>query len=238
MAENKMDLRKVAIIAGCVSAVFSLTAFIAALFTKNGGICVSMWFASMLCIGLYFCLARPYFSTGAYKLDKADNLLYLIFGAALVALLFRQFSVLPIVLMALSAVACYIVVFADKKLEPKEYTLALVGLAAAIYAVFGILNFGGSAFGFLGRVLVSAALVLSAIFLVNDHLSDKDKDLIKEKVKEAGDKAKEVADNVSEKAKEVADTVADKAKEMAEDVKDAVKRGGGDAPETPEPPQE
>lgn len=227
MAENKMDLRKVAIIAGCVSAVFSLTAFIAALFTKNGGICVSMWFASMLCIGLYFCLARPYFSTGAYKLDKADNLLYLIFGAALVALLFRQFSVLPIVLMALSAVACYIVVFADKKLEPKEYTLALVGLAAAIYAVFGILNFGGSAFGFLGRVLVSAALVLSAIFLVNDHLSDEDKDLIKEKVKEAGDKAKEVADNVSEKAKE-----------MAEDVKDAVKRGGGDTPETPETPQE
>ena len=227
MAENKMDLRKVAIIAGCVSAVFSLTAFIAALFTKNGGICVSMWFASMLCIGLYFCLARPYFSTGAYKLDKADNLLYLIFGAALVALLFRQFSVLPIVLMALSAVACYIVVFADKKLEPKEYTLALVGLAAAIYAVFGILNFGGSAFGFLGRVLVSAALVLSAIFLVNDHLSDNDREIIKEKVKEAGDKAKEVADNVSEKAKE-----------MAEDVKDAVKRGGGDAPETPEPPQE
>ena len=70
-----------------------------------------------------------------------------------------------------------------------------------------------------------------------DYLLDY-KDLIKEKVKEAGDKAKEVADNVSEKAKEVADTVADKAKEMAEDVKDAVKRGGGDAPETPEPPQE
>lgn len=227
MAENKMDLRKVAIIAGCVSAVFSLIAFIAALFTRNGGICLTMWFVSMLCIGLYFCLARPYFSTGSYKLEKADNLLYLIFGAALVALLFRQFTLLPIVLMALSAVACYIVVFADKKLEPKEYTLALVGIAAAIYVVFGILNFGGSAFGFLGRLLVSAALVLSAIFLVNDHLSDKDKELIKEKVKDVGDKAKEVADNV-----------ADKAKEMAEDVKDAVKRGGGDAPETPENPQE
>ena len=104
--------------------------------------------------------------------------------------------------------------------------------------VFGILNLGGSAFGFLGRLLVSAALVLSAIFLVNDHLSDKEKDLIKEKVKDVGDKAKEVADNVTEKAKEVADNVADKAKEMAEDEKDAVKRGGGDAPETPDNPQE
>lgn len=223
MAENKMDLRKVAIIAGCVSAVFSLIAFIAALFTKNGGICVSMWFVSVLCIGLYFCLARPYFATGSYRLEKADNLLYWIFGAALVALLFRQFTWLPIVLMALSAVACYIVVFADKKLEPKEYTLALVGLAAAIYAVFGILNFGGAGFGFLGRVLVSAALVVSAIFLVNDHLSEKDIDMVKGTVKD-----------VTDKAKEVAGTVADKAKEMVDDVKDAVKRGGGETPENPE----
>ncbi|MBQ1618221.1 MAG: hypothetical protein II095_01660 [Bacteroidales bacterium] len=202
MSESRIDLKKVAIIAGCASAVFSLIAFCSALFIRGGGKCVPMWFLSTLCIGLYFCVARPYSATGSYKLQKADNLLYWIFGAALLALLFRQSSWLAIILMILSAIACYIVVFADKKLEPKEYTLALVGAAAAIYAVFGILDaVGAGVFGFFARVLVSAALVLSAIFLVNDHLSEKEKELIKDKAQLVTDKAKELVGEVKDSVK-------------------------------------
>ena len=224
MATSKLDLKKVAVIAGCVSAVFSLAAFCAALFFK-GKSCETLWFLSTLCIGLYFCVARPYFATGTYKLEKADNLLYWVFGAALVALLFSKSPWLSIILMALSAIACYIIVFADKKLEPKEYTLALVGLAACIYALFGILQaVGAGVFGFFANVLVSAALVLAAIFLVNDHLSEKDKEFIKEKTQD-----------VTEKAKEVANEVAENAKGIVKDVKDAVRKDDAPKNEAPKP---
>ncbi len=206
MAQTKLDLKKSALIAGCVSALFALAAFCVALFGKRH--ITGLWFIALLCNGLYFCLARPYFATGEYKLQKTDNLLYWIFGAALLALVFPQSSWLAIILMALSAISCYIVVYADKVLEPKEYALALVGLAAAIYAVFGLLDAisspaGSGFFAWLYRVLVSACLVGSAIFIVNDHLTDTDKNNIK-------DKAREVVSEVKDNAEELAEKISGK----------------------------
>jgi len=264
MSEKKTSIKTVAMLTGCIAAILALVAFLVSfgIGSKLGGLsCVpKLWFWSALVTGLYFCVLRPYFGKKSLALDKEDNLLYFIFGGFLLALLFhlsfvkglvvlnphKILMVLSMALMWLAAVACLKYVWADKKLEFKEYALAAIGVAALLYAVLGLIAYCKVKTGFFGGIssiyssvkvlkftyiLISLALIAAACFLIQDNYDPEEIEAAKQAAVEAGEKAKVAAVAAGEKAKEKAAETKEKIAEKSADAKEKWAEKSADAKE-------
>jgi len=251
MSENKTSIKTVAMLTGCIAAFLALVAFLVSFGIGGklrGLVCVpKLWFWSALVTGLYFCVLRPYFGKKSLALDKEDNLLYFIFGGFLLSLIFhiafikglvdlhphKILMVLSMALMWLAAVACLKYVWADKKIESKEYALTALGLAALLYAVLGLVAYCKVKTGFFGGlssiyasvkvlkfmyILISFALIAAAYFLIQDNYDPQEVEAAKQAAIEAGQKAKLAAAAAADK---VADKVADTKEKLADKADDA-----------------
>jgi len=265
MSEKKTSIKTVAVIAGGIAAILALVALIVSFAihkthsdfgafewgSLSGLVGASkLWLWSLVVMGLYFCILRPYAKDKSLALPKEEQLLYFIFGGAVLAVLFhiayanglydasskKILLVLAMMLMWLAAVACLKYVWADKKIESKEYALTAVGVGAVIYAIFSLIAlvrvkvnynfFDGMGLLKCMYVLVSLALIAAAIFLIKDNYDAEEMEAAKRAALEAGERAKASAVEAGAKAKAAAIAAGEKAKDAAAVASEKAKAAG------------